>query len=201
VKVVLSSGPPPVPVPPLSSVTGGCGQVTSVLASGHLVAACTQQSSTTVPTGKVISWSPQGSAVLGSTVHVVVSSGPPIETIPSLSGSTCQGATTTLQSLGLVAQCQNTYSTSVPSGQVVSWSPTGQAQEGATVVVQVSQGPPPVVVPQIYGKTVAQAITLLQGAGLVPGSDQGPLGGKVFLSSPPEGATVPQGTTVNLYSQ
>jgi len=201
IRVVLSSGPPPVAVPSLASVTGGCGQVQSVLASAQLQSACTQQNSTTVVSGAVISWSPQGRAPLGSTIQVVVSSGPPIETIPSLSGSTCQGATTTLQSLNLKAQCQNTYSTTVPSGQVVSWSPTGQAPQGTTVVVQISQGPPPVVVPQIYGKTVSEAVTMLEAAGLTPGSDQGPVGGKVFLSNPAEGATVPQGTTVNLYSQ
>jgi beta-lactam-binding protein with PASTA domain/tRNA A-37 threonylcarbamoyl transferase component Bud32 len=201
VAVVLSSGPPPVAVPSLSSVTGGCAGVGAALSAAHLQSACTSQHSTTVKAGSVISWTPQGRAPLGSTVQVVVSSGPPMENIPSLSGSTCQGATTTLNAVGLQIQCQDVYNASVPSGQVVSWSPTGQAPEGTTVVVQISQGPPPVVVPQIYGKTVSQAVTLLEAAGLVPGTDQGPVGGKVFLSDPAEGATVPQGTTVNLYSQ
>jgi len=99
-----------------------------------------------------------------------------------------------------VAQCHQEYSTTVPSGQVASWSPQGQAPEGATVVVQISEGPPPVVVPSVDGKTVAQAIGLIQAAGLVPASDQGPLGGTVFDSNPQQGATVPEGTSVTLYS-
>lgn len=200
VRVVLSAGPPPVTVPSLSSVTGGCAQATSVLATAGLHAACTSQSSTSVGSGSVISWSPRASAPLGSSVQVVISSGPPIETVPNLSGSTCQGATTALQAVGLVAQCTQVYSTTVASGQVVSWSPQGHAPEGATVTVQVSQGPPPVVVPSIYGHTVSEAIQMLEAAGLVPGTDQGSVAGKVVASSPPEGATVPEGTTVNMLS-
>ena len=201
VDVVVSSGPPPVPVPTLSSVTGDCTAVTSVLQAAKLVADCTHQSSTTVAKGSVIDWSPKGQAPLGSHVHVVVSSGPPIETIPSLTGSTCAGATTTLQALGLVAQCANVYNATVPNGQVVDWSPTGQAPQGTTVTVHISQGPPPVPVPNVVGMTVAQAITALEDVGLVPGSDQGPLGGHVFATNPPVGTSVPQGSSITLYSK
>jgi serine/threonine-protein kinase len=201
VAVVLSSGPPPVPVPTLRSVTGDCAAISSLLSAAHLKADCTHQSSTSVASGSVIDWNPKGHAPLGSVVHVVVSSGPPMETIPSLTGSTCSGATTALQGVGLVADCVNTYSTTVPTGQVVDWSPKGQAPEGSKVTVQISQGPPPVVVPPVDGHTVSQAITMLENAGLVPASDQGPLGGTVFASNPPQGATVPQGTSVTLYSK
>jgi len=200
--VVLSSGPPPVVVPSLSSVTKGCGQVVSMLAVDHLQAACVPEASASVASGSVISWSPQGHAPYGSSIHVVVSSGPPIETIPSLTGSTCQGATTTLEAIGLKVQCQQAYSTSVPNGQVISWSPTDQAPEGAMVVVQVSEGPPPVTIPtDIIGMTVAQAITVLQAIGLNPGTDEGSLGGHVFATDPTAGTTVPEGSTVNLYSK
>ncbi|HAM03600.1 MAG TPA: hypothetical protein DCQ30_15460 [Acidimicrobiaceae bacterium] len=201
VKVVLSSGPPPVAVPSLSSVTGGCAQVASMLAAAQLRSACTQQNSTTVVSGAVIDWSPQGRAPLGSAVHVVVSSGPPIETIPSLTGSTCQGATTTLQAVSLKAQCQNTYSTTVPSGQVVSWSPTGQAPQGTTVVVQISQGPPPVPVPNLLGDTLQQALTALQNAGLQPGNISGRGSGRVVQTSPSTGTPVPPGSSVDMTLQ
>ena len=202
IKVVLSSGPPIEDVPSLTSVTGDCAQAASVLASAGFHANCTHANSMSVKSGSVIAWSPQGQAPLGSTILVTVSSGPPVETIPSLSGQTCQGATTTLQAIGLVAQCQNVYSTTVPTGQVIDWNPQAQAPEGTTVVIHVSEGPPPVVVPtSIIGMTVAQAIDALQAAGLVPASDQGPLSGHVFDSNPAPGSTVPQGTSVTLYSR
>ncbi|HUY21933.1 MAG TPA: PASTA domain-containing protein [Acidimicrobiales bacterium] len=202
VSVVESKGPPPVPVPVLSTVTGDCPNITTVLAQAHLKAACTDPNSTSVPKGTVIDWNPKGTAIYGSIITVTVSAGPPIENIPSLTGQTCSGATTTLQAVGLVTSCVNEYTESgVPSGQVIDWSPTGQAPQGATVTVHISQGPPLVTVPSIIGQTVAQAITILQNAKLVPGTDQGPLGGKVFDANPGPGTQVPEGTTVTLYSK
>ncbi|MHB8437570.1 MAG: Stk1 family PASTA domain-containing Ser/Thr kinase [Acidimicrobiales bacterium] len=202
VEVVLSSGPPPVSIPNLSSVTGGCTQVAQLLTGAHFKDACSAQNSTTLPSGAVISVSPAGGqAPYGSTVTVVVSSGLPEETFPSLAGSTCQAATATLAAVHLTASCANVYSTTVPSGQVVNSSPTGQAPYGSTVTVNVSQGPPPVVIPNVIGDTVPQAIEALQAAGLNPQSDQGPLGGHVFATNPNVGTSVPQGTAITLYSR
>jgi beta-lactam-binding protein with PASTA domain len=198
IKVVLSSGPPIEDVPSLSLVTGDCAQAASVLASAGFHANCGHQNSTSVHNGSVISWSPQDRAPLGSTIQVTVSSGPPIETIPSLTGSTCQGATTALQAVGLVAQCQNQYSATIPDGQVVSWSPTGQAPEGSTVLVQVSQGPPPVPVPDIYGDNLQTALTILQNDGLQAGTISGPGSGRVVQTSPPPGTMVAPGSSVNI---
>ena len=59
---------------------------------------------------------PQAAAPYGSTITVTVSAGPPTETIPSLTGQNCTGATTTLKAVGLVANCTSQYNSSVPSG-------------------------------------------------------------------------------------
>ena len=202
VSVVLSSGPPPVMVPDLHAITGDCPAIANVLKQAHLQAACTDVNSTTTAQGSVIDWNPKGLVPWGSSVDVTVSSGPPIESIPPLTGSTCTGATTALGSLGLVANCVNQYSTTVPSGQVVGWSPQSTAPKGATVTVTISQGPPPVVIPSdVIGMTVSDAITALENAGLVPGTNQGPLSGRVFQTNPAAGTSVPTGTTITLYSK
>ncbi|HXQ61185.1 MAG TPA: protein kinase [Acidimicrobiales bacterium] len=200
VSVVVSTGPPPVPVPSLAAVTGDCPAVAAALKAANLNAACTHTNSTTVKAGTVISWSPTTTATEFSTVTVTVSSGPPAETIPSLTGSTCTGATTALQAVGLVAQCTPAYSSSVPNGQVISWSPTGTALEGSTVAISVSEGPQPVVVPPVVTDTVAQAIAALEAVGLVPAAN-GPLVGHVFDSTPAQGTSVLPGSTVTLYSR
>jgi serine/threonine-protein kinase len=153
-----------------------------------------------VKSGTVISWTPTGHATEFSTVDVTVSSGPPTETIPPLTGSTCTGATTALKAVGLLAQCTNAYSSTTPNGQVISWTPTGTAPEGTTVSVSISEGPQPVTVPPVDGDTVAQAIAALEAAGLVPAAD-GPLVGSVFDSTPAAGASVAPGSTVTLYSK
>lgn len=200
VAVVVSSGPPPVTVPSLAAVTGGCPSVVATLAAAHLRAVCTEATSTTVVQGAVIGWAPRARAPELSAVDVTVSTGPPIETVPSLTGATCQGATTALAGVHLLAQCTNVYSTTTPSGQVVSWSPTGTAREGSTIAISVSEGPPPVTVPPLDQDTVSEAISALDAVGLVPGPLQGPLSGRVFDSNPAQGASVPEGTTVTLYS-
>ncbi|HXQ76369.1 MAG TPA: protein kinase [Acidimicrobiales bacterium] len=200
VSVVVSSGPPPVPVPSLAAVTGDCPAVVATLKAANLNAACTHANSTTVKAGTVISWTPTGHATEFSTIDVTVSSGPPTETIPSLTGSTCAGATTALQAVGLIAQCTDAYSPTVTNGEVISWTPTGTAPEGTTVAISISEGPQPVIVPDVGGDTVAQAIAALEGVGLVPAAD-GPLVGHIFDSSPSAGASVLPGTTVTLYSK
>jgi serine/threonine-protein kinase len=80
----------------------------------------------------------------------------------------------------------------------VSWSPTGQAPEGSTVVVQVSQGPPPVPVPDVYGDNLQAALTIIQNAGLQAGTISGPGSGRVVQTSPPPGTMVAPGSTVNI---
>jgi serine/threonine-protein kinase len=199
VSVVVSTGPPQVAVPSLAAITGDCPAVTAALTAVHLKTACTHANSTTVKSGTVISWTPTGHATEFSTVTVTVSGGPPTETIPSLTGSTCTGASTALQAVGLVPQCSNAYSSTVPNGQVISWTPTGTALEGTTVAISVSEGPQPVTVPAaLDGMTVNQATAALEAVGLVPAAD-GPLVGHVFDASPAPGTAVPPGTTVTLY--
>jgi eukaryotic-like serine/threonine-protein kinase len=200
VSVVVSSGPPPVPVPSLAALTGDCPAVVATLKAAHLVPVCTHANSTTVKAGAVISSTPTGTAIEFSTVHVVVSSGPPTETIPPLTGSTCAGATTALDAVGLVPQCTPAYSSTVTTGEVISWTPTGTAPEGTTIAISISEGPQPVAVPNVEGDTVSDAISALEGVGLVPYAD-GPLVGHVFDSTPAPGASVLPGATVTLYSR
>ena len=199
--VVESSGLPAVPIPVLSTATGDCPAITTLLAGDHLKASCTDPNSTTVAKGTVIDWNPKGTAPYGSTITVTVSAGPPTENIPSLTGQTCAGATTTLQAVGLAASCSQQYSSTIASGEVIDWNPKGQALEGATVNITTSNGPQPVTIPaNLYQMTVSEAIGALQALGLVPISGGGSLSGHVFLSSPPAGQSVLPGATVTLYS-
>ncbi len=202
VSVVTSSGLPAVGIPALATVAGDCPAITALLVQSHFVTACTDQNSTSVQKGTVISWSPQGSAPYGSTITVVVSAGPPSETIPSLTGENCDGATTTLRAVGLLANCTSQYSSSVPNNLVITWAPTGTALQGSTVNIVVSKGPQPVTIPSnLYGMTVSEAIAALQALGLTPVSGGGSLSGHVFLSSPAAGSSVLPGATVTLFSK
>jgi beta-lactam-binding protein with PASTA domain/tRNA A-37 threonylcarbamoyl transferase component Bud32 len=206
VSVVLSSGPPPVGVPSLSSVTSGdCPAATSALAASHLRADCLYEHSTEVQQGGVVDWQPKGRAPEFSTVKVWISQGPPIETIPPLDGLTCAAATSALQNVGLKSNCVNTYTTTgTQVGLVIpgDWSPSTSAPEGSTVTIHISQGPPLVQVPAIGpGMTLPQMEAALVAIGLQPGQNFGPLRGTVFATNPSYPSSVPEGTSVDIYTR
>jgi len=202
VSVIVSSGPPPVSVPSLANVSGDCTTITNVLAAAHLHADCKPQYSTQVPAGGVIDWNPKGHAPEFSTIIVLISQGPPIITYPSLSGiTTCTGVQSAFQAVNLTASCTTGYSSTVPSGGLVSENPPNSAPQGSTVNVVLSKGPQPVAVPQIppSGK-LSDEISALNEAGLVAGNIYGPASGRVFQTSPSPGEMVPPGTAVNIYT-
>src|SRR5260221_241697 len=122
----------------------------------------TQQNSNTVATGNVISQAPASgsSAAEGSAVTLVISSGPPMVTVPNVVGLTQAAATTTISEaklkLGNVTQ-QN--SDTVATGNVISQAPASgsSAAEGSAVTLVISSGPPMVTVPNVVGLTQAAA--------------------------------------------
>jgi serine/threonine-protein kinase len=203
VSVVVSSGPPPVAVPSLTGLTGGCPAVTAALGASHLRPDCTYQHSTQVNDGGVIDWNPKTRAPEFSTVTVLISQGPPIVTYPSLSGiTTCDGVTSAFAAVGLTASCSAQYSSTVPSGGVFSESPPNQAPQGSTVTVVLSKGPAPVAVPPIPAdRKLTDEINALQNAGLVAGNVWGPASGQVFQTNPSPGQMVLPGTSVNIYTK
>jgi serine/threonine-protein kinase len=210
VKVVVSKGPPPVPVPSLSGVD--CLAAQKMLSVAHLVGVCAPAAaaySQSVPAGQVINWSYDNilnatSAPYGATIQIAISKGKPPVTIPTgLVGGSFQAAKAALSNLGLAVSQASQYSTSVPAGEVISTNPAPgqQAPAGSTVTVVVSAGPPMVTVPALGGDTVAQATAALQALGLTVANVYGPPKGTVFDSVPASGATVVVGSSVNLYTK
>ena len=93
---------------------------------------CTDPNSTTRESGTVIVWTPDGQRPYGFPPSTSsVSSGPPIETIPSLTGSDAAPAPPPpSRPWAWLPTARNQYSSTVPNGQVISWNPTGTALEG-----------------------------------------------------------------------
>lgn len=144
-------------------------------AAGLALGAQSTASSATVPNGKIITQNPGAGNTVpgGSSVAVVVSSGPPKVSVPSVLSDTIAAAASALQAAGLTLGAQTTVSSaSVPSGEIVSQTPAAGASvaSGTAVAVQVSSGPSTVTVPNLESDTVAQATSALQAAGLILGS-------------------------------
>ncbi len=208
IRVVVSSGPPPVTIPDVTSFTD-CHDAVQALAAVHLVGSCPAAAelySSTVPTGGVLGTSPTGSALYGSSVVVILSKGHAPVAIPPVTGptSTFASAQAALSAAGFTSTQATAYSPTVPAGQVIGTTPPASAglqPFGSSVTVTVSKGPQPVVIPNVVGKSVAAATSALQGLGLTVAGPYGPPGSSTVLSTDPAaGASVQPGTTVNLYT-
>jgi serine/threonine-protein kinase len=162
-----------------------------------------QQRAAQQAAGIVIDSSPaQGSKVAtGSTVTLVVSSGPQQVTVPKVTGMTLDAATATLSKAGL--QVHSTQQDgSAAAGTVLSQDPAdgSTVNAGSTVNLVVASGT--TTVPSVEGLTVADAQAALQTAGLKASvqsvTQAGALPGVVTNQSPAANRSVPVGTTVVL---
>jgi serine/threonine-protein kinase len=200
------------PVPPLAGMT--LAQARTSLAKDHFsVVAQTPVSSLTVKPGLIVSQNPSAGSTLkqGSAVTVAVSTGLPIETVPSLTGLGCDGATRLLAVSHLKGQCpvaSAAYSGTIPTGQVINWSYNNvldatHAPYGSTVLIALSKGPEPKTIPNVAGGTYPQAQAALAALGLTATESTTPStnypAGEVDHTSPAIGTGVPPGSTVTVY--
>ena len=172
--------------------------------AGQFAAVTTEEVSEEVAAGTVIRLGDGVPARLpkGSEVPLVVSSGPAPRTIPTgLTNGTYEAAVAAVEGQQLVVRRVDEFHARIPAGQVVGTRPQGgtQAPRGSTVDVVVSKGPDVVKVPAITGKTLDQATAALEAAGLAVGEVFGPANGRPFSTNPEAGASVPRGTTVDIY--
>src|SRR5205085_4492495 len=111
-------------------------------------------SSTTVPSGSVISQTPAADSdvVINSAVALVVSSGLPHTTVPNVVGLTQAAASTAISGATLTVGTITTQSSAtVPSGSVISQTPAiGSAAGRDTAVAPVvAAGLPHTTVPNV----------------------------------------------------
>jgi len=169
----------------------------------------TTQSSTTVPSGSVISQNPTSGTqvVVGSAVNLVVSWGPPQVAVPNVVGLTQAAATTAITNANLVVGTVTTQSsTTVPAGSVISQNPSAGTQvvTGSAVSLVVSSGAPgQITVPNVVGMTQAAATTAITNAGLVVGTvltapSATVQAGSIISSTPAAGTAVAPGSSVAL---
>ncbi len=180
-----------------------------------LKSSVTQQASSTVPAGNVISQDPIKDffAPAGSTVNLFVSSGPALLTVPDVVGkpetearaqitSTCVTGITQCLTVGDV---NFQTSETVAAGSVISQNPLGDVQvlAGTAVNLVVSSGRAPVPVPNVVGQPLASARTVIEGAELKVGpvtlqASASVPAGNVISQNPAAGAQVAPATAVNL---
>ena len=200
----VSSGPAQVGVPNEQGQPQAAA-VSDLTSKGFQSTVTTKPS--TVAQGTVINQTPPGGATAaqGSTVALVVSSGPATVAVPSVANDDPTTADNALHAAGLNPTQKNQASTGVKAGLVIGTNPPAgtQVTPGSAVTVYVSTGPAQVTVPNVDGQTLQQAQAMLAAAGLNPSVTAQPVtdpnqDNQVLSSNPSQGATVNQGSTVTL---
>jgi eukaryotic-like serine/threonine-protein kinase len=205
-KVFTPSHPTPTVINlPLAQAKTAVAKVHMTLQEGKPV------TSITVGAGDVVTQTPKPgvSQKQGSTVTVVLSSGKPDVTVPSLAGMTCAQATTALQGAHFQSVCApGTYNNNVAAQVLVLWSigstqnPT-KAPYGATITLVPSLGHEPATVPSIpTSYTFAQAQAALSAVGLMATQNNESSAtvpsGQVISTSPASAAQAPYGSAVTV---
>lgn len=163
-----------------------------------------EQWSTDVPAGTVMSISVVEGDTLPHNAPIVltVSKGPEPVTVPQLVPLSLDEATAQLAEIDISVVTTETYSETVPEGDVVSQSiPQGtQAFRGDQATLVVSLGMPYVKVPDVITRPVAEARAALEAVGLKVDVVYwlGVFGNEVRDQSSAPGSEVRKGTTVTL---
>ena len=138
----------------------------------------------------------------GSIVTILVSSGKPKVTVPSLVGKSRDAAVAELTRLQLEPNVVQ-VSSSQQANQVTAQAPKAGVVvvAGSSVRINVSSGPRPVAVPSVIGQSYDSGAAQLQSAGFTVGRvdvDSNQPAGQVVDQSPPGNSTASKGSSVTL---
>jgi serine/threonine-protein kinase len=140
-----------------------------------------------------------------STVTVIFSKGPDVLAVPDVRNKDAAAASSLLSATGLKVSSQVLeYSSSISDGKVIRTEPpAGQRlRRRSSVKLFVSKGAQPVAVPDLQGKTQAEATKTLRDdlgfnvAVTTAYSDSVPKG--IVITNSPNSGTAPKGSTVTL---
>ncbi len=206
VSVFVSAGPEEVTVPSVVGAT--LEDATKRLEDeGLKLGEVVEEPSDEVEPGIVISQAPAAgtSQPPDTEVSLTVSSGPDSVLLEDLTGRSARDAVSTLEGLGLTVQSVDEFHPTIDVGSVIRTEPgPGQVPLESTVLLVISKGPEPVAVPNLIGKTEAEAKSLLDSLGLVlrvsaTRVDAGPdLAGLVAEQSPGRDVLILPGEVVSV---
>lgn len=194
--LTVSLGPVLISMP---NVTGQpLAQAEALVKQAHLILGqVLKATSSSVPVGNVISTTPTAYTnwPQNKPVNLTISEGPGLA---NFVGQPVAAAISAAQAGGFTIN-QVPATSDQPAGTVISQSPGANTPitQGEVVTVRVSQGPPPVPVPDVQGWPLEQAIKALRQAGFQVQVDSGIFGDHV-TSYEPSGSQ-PKGTTITLH--
>ena len=168
IAAIAPPAPDGVPVPDVAGLPAADGQ--AAIEAVGLVAATEEQPSTDVEAGLVVETSPGAGIEVdpGSTVTMIVSTGPSTIPVPDVVGQTAADAQAALEGEGFVVTITEQASDDIEEGLVISTNPAAgtEVAPGTTVDMTASTGPEDVEVPEFIGLTIDDATALAEEVGL-----------------------------------
>jgi serine/threonine-protein kinase len=168
VQLVVSRGPPPVPIPDVRMLSPEDAQA-RLEEAGFLVTV-DRPNNETVPYNDVIDTDPPIGEKLprDSEVTLLVSNGPAPVQIPDTANMSYDEAAQALTAKGFAVQRSDDFSDTVPVDKVIGTNPPGGTSQAraSTVTISVSKGPELVTVPDLTGNTLESAQQRLVALGL-----------------------------------
>lgn len=161
----------------------------------------------TTPEGMVLEQDPPAGSLQkrGAEVTLVTSAGQATATVPEVSGTTQQQAQIAIENAGFTFGSVSQQTSDQPRGAVIgSNPPAGTTLDlPATVSITLSQGPSTVQIPDLTGRTLADARSTLEQLGLHLGATTRDTSSfmpenTVLSQAPAAGSMVSAGASVNL---
>jgi beta-lactam-binding protein with PASTA domain len=202
VVLIVSRGPDLADVPRLVGV--GRGEAEELVRSAGLIVGEVRTQHAPEPPGTVLDQEPRPGKVRTQTpVNLVVSAGPELLAVPEVVGGRFEEAQAALREAGFGVARSDAFH-EAPAGTVVDQAPKpGESLErGGSVRLLVSKGPEPFAMPDVGGKTCAEAKRLLESLGLavtVQSRGQGCSSNVVQGQDPLPGAMVRKDQEATLY--
>jgi serine/threonine-protein kinase len=201
ITVVVSRGPPPIPLPDVAGLP--VAEAQAALEQAGFVVAIAREFNEEVAKDIALGTDPIAGTKRRpeSTVRLIVSDGPKPVPVPEVAGKTYDEAVAILAAARLGAARKDVFSDTVAAGVVIGTEPaSGQpAARDSVVTIVVSKGPEMVEVPNVVGMTVEAASAALRDLGLSPDVEDYAPGAPVRAQAPPGGTVVKKGSKVTLF--
>jgi eukaryotic-like serine/threonine-protein kinase len=191
-------------VPDLSGLTVAEANAKLVEQNLDLVIGVPTKEASNSPIDTIISQTPASGndAAAGSTINIVVSTGPASTVVPTLIGLSLDTASQRLAEADLELGTRTQKSSSEPAGTVLDTDPPEGASVKVKTKVNVTVSSGPVDVPDVVGATRSQATATLEGAGfqvlVVKSKTNTVAPGIVIAQSPKAQTSAKQGSTVTI---
>jgi serine/threonine-protein kinase len=165
------------------------------------------EASEDVDEGKVLRTSPPVTSqiAVGSTVTLVLSSGPEQVAVPDLVGKDIEDARDQLESAGLTADVRREENEDAEPGTVLRQDPAagGKIDKGGEIKLVVAEEPESVSVPDVRGRSESEAVAALSSVGLEVNVDERDVNrpsqdGVVQKQSPGRGKRLDRGSSVTI---